>query len=356
MSELQTLATKITKLPADTRERQDLEDLLDLRIAQENWKKGRRNATFEEIVAEKPPGVDFRYQKGLSKKQNARDKKALVKQDLAENYRRSFRSLILRRKIISRLSKSCFKFHALFGHYGYEASFRVYFDTGRIATTTYEVVKNMQALCDKMIKGYEYSSVAFGMRSPYQGVTIGPLSLIGMYKPVTLTSVGEKWLQEEPELKSIRDHVGQAGYIASSILSPYILETCIRRTVSKSKVEYSVKERAAAKKLKRRLPVRYAWTPLMKKLLPVTEPYLLNTQIKKFTYSLIDKTTPVSIVAPYDPLNIEHRDFVDEMGSISSFIDAQIEKKERQAAKKALNKQPELVRRKRKAREYEDVD
>lgn len=364
MSELRNLAAKIDKLPVNSRERTDLEDLLDLRIAQLDWEKGRKDATFAEIVAEKPPGYEFKYQKGLSAKANTREKRALVKYDLATNYRRTARSLILRRNIIKRLTKSCLKYHALFGRYGYEASFRATFNTDRKITTTHQVVKNMEKLIDKMIKGYEYSSVAFSMRSPYQGVTTGPLSLIGMYKPVSLTKAGKKWLSQEPGLKSIKDYVGKSvepdvyedTYISSGIITPYTLEMLIRQTVARSKVLYSIKERAAAKKTKKRLPVRYNWTPLMKKLFPSTEPYLLNQQIKRFAYTMIDKNVPVTIQSPYDPLNQQQRVFLDEMDLVSSFIDDQIERRERKTKEKALQKQPELIRRKRKEREYEDVD
>lgn len=364
MNTLRRLADKLEQQPKDTREYAELEDQLELAILQLEWKQGKRRNTVKEIIEVKKPGLDFKYRKSLPKRANDREKRALERRDLALHYRCDHQSLALRGKIIKACSESCFKFHQVYGRYGYEALLRSITDKGRIITITYDIVLQIEALITRLLKGYEYNLAAQNMRSPYQGISAGPISLIGIYKPIALNSKGQKWLEEETGFANVKNFINSklldSDYtdtnISSGIMTPYVLETLLRQSIRKNKVEYTIKDKANARKLKKRLPVRYAWTPTMKKVFVSTEPYLLNTQVKKFVYSMIDRNSVIDISSPYDPLLASHRAFLDEMSLINDFLDNESEKKEQIAKERKLKDKPLWVRKIKKKEEYEDID
>jgi hypothetical protein len=350
MSYLSLLAEQIEEHPLGSRVRTELEELLDVAVAQKEWKQ-KKTITWEELINQKPPGHSFQYNKGLPRKTNQRLRKAQIRQDLATDYHYGNAALQLRRKLIHKLSKCNRIYHGFFGMYGREARLQATFEDGTVAVVTYFTLKRMEALVERLINGYKYAIPGSFCRSPFTGVAIGPHSLTGIYRPAILTTAAAQWLQKEPALQSFRDYLSkqlQSGsykdtFAAVGILSPHTLEILLRQTLMPTKPI----------RINGRNTARYLWPPLLRELLQPTEQYLVSTQVKRIVYQLLRKGMRSDIGPPYDPLNIEHRDFVDEMMCITTFADEQAEERARKVDTK---KQPQLVRQRKRELEYESVD
>src|SRR3989304_7586810 len=136
--------------------------------------------------------------------------------------------------------------------------------------------------------------MAIRMKSPYVGISAGPVSMMGIYKPVMLTREGVSWLNKEPNLDRIKEYIEEhEGYdgsnISMGIMTPSVVDTFIREAIKNNKIPYSEKEKKKAKERGVILPTKYQWTDTMKSIFKPSSEYLLLTGIRKFVYSLIDK-------------------------------------------------------------------
>jgi len=293
-----------------------------------SWNRGYSSVTLQDIFEAPVPGSNYNPVRGIANRANLRSYRLERKYDLANHYRYNQKMLTVRAAVISRCISVLPNFYQGFGKYGNKASFQAETEDGRIITVNLESVQRFMMCIENTLYSYNYILEAWSMRNPFTGVSQGPISFSGMYRPYQANEYIVEWLAKDPKLSKLRKHYNKDGpydwsesYFFAGEVTPYSLEFVVRLCLVK--YEYKEKEKRKAKEDGVRLPVLYYWSDTMTDIFKPTAKTIKMTQIKKFVYLMLEKKTVLhGLTPPFDPKSEVHGQFLDEMLFLQDYADS----------------------------------
>lgn len=300
-----TLARKLTETPSTHPGYRDLEAQYELAMLEDGVHRRAGNQTPEEILMAPVPGGTFRYNKSLSERDNARIRKALTRQDLALHYRASPKSLRVRTQVIQELSTLIEKYVELFGRYGYAARFALHNPPAPDIFVEWSLVPMLRRARSHLLEGYWYCYLASTLRSPFSGAALGPISLVGIYAPCQMSALCIKWLDVDRSVRELIDYHDQHSTLLYEETLMGLTNTSTIRILS--------------------IFLRHAVIPVGKVfqlpavLREVTQTTITALEFVLYTRRWLTSDEPPAITGPYDPLNAEHRSFVDDANIYESY-------------------------------------
>lgn len=301
---LSTIATRLAAADPSDAGYNDLEAQYELAMMEDSVRRRKGGESLADVFASPKPGADFVYQDSLTREQNRLIKKRMIRQDIYLHYKLNVRSINTRIRIVKHLNELIKKYSSVFGRYGVDATLSLVNADKVIIYITYDIIEKLQNLADRIYTGIRYAYIASHMRSPFQGVCLGPVSFEGCFEPMELTPLARKWLTTDRTVRDLIDYfdsrsptIWEESFVGKGYASARIVEIYLR--------QYPVVEGS------------YKLPSLISRELGVEK--VSKLQLGNFAKRrLLVKSDAVH--KPYDPLDDQHRRFVDEAEIYESYI------------------------------------